>query len=515
MTYTREINLIQQGKAKEAIPLLIGRIGTDGHNPDLHTNLAIAFEDVGDVDRAERGYRLVLERWAGHPDAACNLADLLVRQSRFEEAGAALIGNPHPHCRAQLAMVKVEQLQTADAIADMKALAADSGYAADASVALGYSLHEGYDRAAHEAWLQKFVPWSEAPQATWDGKRPIRIGYTGDVFRHCAVANMLLPVLFKHDIDRFRIFVYSDVRRWDGVTGKLLSWIPDWRETADLSDGELEQLIRKDGIDVLIDTQGHKLNSRIMVHAKRPAPVQFSYIGYAGDTMIGVASDGVRRTGRNIDREVGWVYRPSDDAPPVSEPPSKANGFITFGSVNRAAKINAGVIAAWGKILVALPTARLIVTVKGGEKNTVALRQLVAGGIPVDRVALADRPATHADYLRLAEGFDVHLDTFPYGGGTTLCDMLWQGVPSFVLQGDEFWMGDKILAGADFAGLVAGSVTEYIAKASADWTTLAQVRANLRDRMRPLLDGAAVARRMEAACVAALNAQSPAAECCG
>jgi predicted O-linked N-acetylglucosamine transferase (SPINDLY family) len=505
MRYDREINLIQSGRPQEAISLLLAKVATVNDDPDLYTNLALAFEDVGELARAEGGYRMILSRWPGHVEASVNYGDLLARASRFEEAAAVLSASPHPHCRAALAMVKIEQLRVAEGLADIKAVADESDNAFAASVHLGYSLHQGYDRAAHEAWLKRFVPWHATAPSKWDGNRPIRIGYTGDVFRHCAVASMLEPVLANHDRARFTPYVYSDVMPPDATTERMMALAPNWRDTRGLSDAELAQQIRQDSIDVLIDTQGHKLGSRIMVHAMRPAPIQFTYIGYAGDTLIG----------RNIDREVGWAYRPSDDAPPVSESPAIRNGFVTFGSVNRAAKINQGVAAAWGRILTNVPTSRLIVVVKGGESNRVARQMLSSAGIPGDRLELVDRPAAHADYLRLADRFDLHLDTFPYGGGATACDMLWQGVPSIVLRGDEYSMGDKLLGAVGLAGLVAGDQAEYVAKASTELQTLAGLRATMRSRMQTLVDGALVSRRLESLCLtAAATTATPPVACC-
>lgn len=447
--YAPEISLIQQGRAKEAIPRLISRIGMDGHNPDLHNNLALAFQDIGDTDRAERGFRVVLERWAGHPQAACNLGDLLARQNRFEEAEEVLSGNSHPHCRAALAMVKIEQLRIAEALADIKAIAEESGNAAAHSVYLGYSLHEGYDRAAHEAWLERFVPWSSPAPSTWNGERPVRIGYTGDVFRHCAVASMLELVLANHRTSgNVEVHVYSDVQpgQVDETTRSIQRLVQDWHPTGALSDMELAQKIKEDGIDVLIDTQGHKLGSRIMVHAKRPAALQYTYIGYAGDTLIG----------RNIDKEIGWAYRPPDARPDSVTPrPQARNGFVTFGSVNRAAKITAQTIRAWGQAMAETPKSRLKVMVKGGERNGEARRQLERHGVPGERLELAERRERNVDYLAFANEIDIHLDTVPYGGGATTADMLLMGVPTQGIADGPYQMGRQIMAGLPSGAEVA------------------------------------------------------------
>jgi predicted O-linked N-acetylglucosamine transferase (SPINDLY family) len=495
MTYDHEISLIQSGRPLEAIAVLRGKLALNKNDPNLYTNLAIAFGDAGEPERAERGYRMVLSRWPGHPEATTNLGDFLARAGRFEEAVDVLAGSDDLQCRGALAMVKIEQLRIDEALPEIKAVAKASENAEAESVYLGYSLHAGYDLAAHADWLERFGPWHSPAKLDWDGKRPLRIAYIGDVFRHCAVASMLLPVLIHHDHSRCVPYVYSDVRECNRMTQTFRMTAGNWRDTYNLSDLELAQQIKANGIDVLIDTQGHKRGSRIMVHAMRPAPVQFTYIGYAGDTLIG----------RNIDREVGWAYDPSD-YPPVSESPAVRNGFVTFGSVNRAAKINQGVAATWGRILTNTPTSRLIVVVKGGESNRVARQMLTSAGIPGDRLELVDRPAAHADYLRLADRFDVHLDTFPYGGGATTCDMLWQGVPSIVLRGDEYSMGDKLLGAVGLAGLVAGDEVEYVAKASTELRTLAGLRATMRSRMRSLVDGAGVARRLEAVCLEAVEA---------
>jgi len=530
--YEYEIDFIQKGEPRKALESLLSQVPMRSQDPALYVNMAIAFEDLGEFSRAERGYRFVLDRWPNSVEAMNNLANFLVRTGRVDEAATwaekAVELTPDGYCLHALGMVRIEQLRIDDALIYFKAAAELAGTAHNPAAArawsdfISYALHTGFDEAAHRDWVKRFGETPIEPTINWDGKRPLRVGFVGDCFRKCAVASMLYQVMEALDPEKITPCIYSDVPvRLDGQDAvkwgfkcNVLNRGGVWWDIATNSDDAVAAQIRRDKIDVIVDLQGHKQRSRLgaLCQNPRPAPIMLGYIGYAGDTFIT----------ENIDQAVGWAYRPADDAPPVTPLPMLKNGHVTFGSVHRPAKINAQSAQCWGRILSATPNARLRVTVNGGEQNKSARGTLVGHGIPGDRLELIPRPPTHAGYLALADSIDIHLDTFPYGGGATTCDMLWQGVPTLVMVGGKYSMGESIMRSVGLRLFVATSEDDFVnaAQRRIDAAELFAIRSGLRDAMKPLLDGAMVARRMEELCRSRAESvrastQKVVAECCG
>ena len=270
--------------------------------------------------------------------------------------------------------------------------------------------------------------------------------------RH-SVAYFLEPILAHHDRSRFEITAYSNTDIVDDVTARLRSYCDNWRDTVALSDAEAAAQIRADGIDVLIDLAGHTVSNRLLVLAHKPAPVQMTYLGYPGTT--GMAAIDYRITDALAD-PVGVAdahyseklirlsppfvrYLPPAEAPAVADPPMLRNGFVTFGSFNKAAKAGVETIALWAKVLAAAPTSRLIMKSLGLQSDGSRRRifdGFAAHGIDPARIELIEAAQPLAEHLAMYGRIDVALDTFPYHGTTTTCEALWMGVPVVSLIGE-------------------------------------------------------------------------------
>ena len=130
--------------------------------------------------------------------------------------------------------------------------------------------------------------------------------------------------------------------------------------------------ILADRIDILVDLNGHTAGNRLQVFARRPAPVQVTYLGYPNTT--GMTAMDFRLTDALADphgttehlytetlvRLPGGFccYRPPDPAPAVNRLPALENGVLTFGCFNDPLRINPPLIAIWATILKALPDSR-------------------------------------------------------------------------------------------------------------------------------------------------------------
>src|SRR5262249_43590544 len=113
-----------------------------------------------------------------------------------------------------------------------------------------------------------------------------RVGYVSADFRDHVVAFVIEPVLATHDHDRFQIVCYANVVRPDAVTRRLQGHADEWRTLAGLSDAQAAELIRGDGIDILVDLSGHTAGNRMLVFARKPAPVQVTHFGYPNTTGL-------------------------------------------------------------------------------------------------------------------------------------------------------------------------------------------------------------------------------------
>jgi predicted O-linked N-acetylglucosamine transferase (SPINDLY family) len=204
-----------------------------------------------------------------------------------------------------------------------------------------------------------------------------------------------------------------------------------------------------------------------------------------------------------------WCYAPPADAPlPLPGPGARGEG-IAFGCFNNFSKVTDDLLAAWGRILAAVPGSRLVLKGFGlgeGPLRSAALARAAAAGIDPTRVELLGRTVGQAEHLAAYARVDVALDTFPYHGTTTTCEALWMGVPVITRVGDRHSsrVGLSLLEAVGHPEWVGADGEEYVAKAVAlgrDGTRLGALRAALREDVRrsSLCDHAGQAERFGAA----------------
>jgi protein O-GlcNAc transferase len=364
-----------------------------------------------------------------------------------------------------------------------------------------------------------------------DPARPLRVGYLSGDFRNHPMPRFFFPLLRGHDRSRVTVFCYSDVPRPDAQTARLRAHADGWRDISGMDDDAVAAQIRADAIDVLVDLAGHLDNRRLLVFARRPAPVRASYIGYPNTT--GMRSMQYRITDEFHDlrgpasavaagapslhplyseRLVDlpgccWAYEPGDDPlpPEVNGLPAAASGRVTFAVFNRLIKVTTQMAGLWSRILWLVPGSRLAVLDSAGAGEASLRRSLARLGLE-DAEIVAYPRGTRAEYLARYLEVDIALDTFPYAGMTTTCDAMWMGVPTVTLAGQTHVSrtGVSLLSAVGLHELIASTPQEYASIAAglaADLSRLVALRAGLRERMRssPLLDGAGLARRLERA----------------
>jgi protein O-GlcNAc transferase len=326
-------------------------------------------------------------------------------------------------------------------------------------------------------------------------------------------------VLLHRNCAQFEIYCYSDGRRVDPLAEKFEATADVWRKTLGKSDDQLVAQVQEDRIDILIDLTLHTRENRLMVFARKPAPVQATYLAYCGTS--GVEAIDYRITDPYLDEpgaddsiyaeksvrlpHTYWCYQPMDEAGAVESSPVERFDSITFGCLNGFWKVNAGALAAWGAILSRVPGSRLLLHCREGSHRHRVTEELIKAGVDPHRVQFVAR-VSGADYFKLYDQIDIGLDPFPYPGGTTTCDAMWMGAPVISLKGRTAVSrgGFSILSNVGLSELVANTVEEYVELAvglAADRPRLIALRGSLRSRMlgSPLMDAPGFTRDFEAA----------------
>jgi protein O-GlcNAc transferase len=467
-------------------------------NAPAWTNLAIALQTAGRLDEAVEAYEQASARLPEVAQFQLNLAVALLDQGRTDEAVA----------RSRRAVALEPGL-----VAAHSNLLLQLTYQAGHSPADLLAAHRAWDRAHGEP----LKPPAAAHATDCDPERRLRIGYvSGDLHAH-PVGYLLANVLPAHDKGEVEVFCYTDVLTEDAVTAGLKAAADHWRDITGQDDEALAARVREDRIDILVDLAGHTSRNRLLAFARRPAPVQVSWLGYPGSTGFSAIDYLVMDAATAPAGAEAWCaealvrlphgrfcYAPPQAAPAVAQRPP---GPVVFGSFNHLAKINAEVVALWARVLHAVPDSRLVLKWKSFD-GAVARDRLTAAfaaeGVDPDRLELRGA-SPHADMLAEYGDIDIALDPFPYGGGMTSAEALWMGVPVVT------WPLDRIVSRQTFAFLTELDLTDLAATSADDYVRIASVlaaeparradlRRTLRGRMQasPLTDGARFTPGLEA-----------------
>lgn len=337
-----------------------------------------------------------------------------------------------------------------------------------------------------------------------DPERRLRIGYVSADLRQHPLGFFLEPVLECHDRSCFEIFCYSGVVTPDDVTRRLRDKSDHWCEAMALTDAGLADRIRADEIDILVDLSGHTGGHRLLVFARKPAPIQATWMGYLDTTGLDTvdylitdelttpAAEGGRFFAETLWRlpEVYQCYRPPVYAAAVAPAPLLTNGHVTFGCLNNLAKINDDVLDVWAAILDAAPSARLLLKTNNLDDAPTAARiaaRFGSRGIAPERLILSGG-SPHPEFLAAYGQVDIALDPFPYSGGLSTCEALWMGAPVVKLLDRRFLsrFGASFIAIAGLGALLADSPDDYVriaAGLAAEPQRILDLREGLRQRL--------------------------------
>ena len=337
--------------------------------------------------------------------------------------------------------------------------------------------------AARRDWFETHLPPTPpAPsrRVIGAGGRP-RIGYLSSFFQSRNWMKPVWSLVNEHDRQAFDIHLISDCAA-SMCAGYDANERDTFHDISALSNRDAAARIEQAEIDVLVDLNGFSRIDRLAVTAQRSAPIQvawFNMYATSGMTCFDylIGDDQVVRPEEEpfytetIVRVPGsyLTFRVNYPVPDVADPPALTAGYVTFGCLASQYKLTPPVVEAWARILRRSPRAKLLLknAALAHDANREHLsRRFHEHGVTADRVVF-EGPAEHYDFLAAYSRIDVALDTFPYNGGTTTSEALWQGVPVLAFRGDR-WASRtsaSILMAAGLDTLVGRDLDDYVERA--------------------------------------------------
>lgn len=480
------IALKSQGKLRDAISCYEKAIVLKPDYAEVYNNIGIAFKDEGRLSDAIECYKKTILLKPELFEAYNNMGVALKDQGRIEEAityyhDALKLKPDYVSAHSNL-LYGLHHLETIDPVQ----LFEQHKLWADIHAASFSNKMPSYDNSKREA-------------------HRLRIGYVSPDFRTHSVAYFMESILKTHDRKNFEIFCYSDVAIRDETTTFFKHLADYWRDISGIPDEDAVEYIIKDQIDILVDLAGHTARNRMLLFARKPAPLQITYLGYPNTTglktidyrLTDYLADPPHKTDHLYTEKLIRMphsflcYTPYKKSPAVSNLPAEQAGFITFGSFNNRAKITPCVVKTWAQILKTVSNSRLYLKSKSfsdGITQEMLRDMFVNNGVLPERIKFLTHTPTTYSHLESYNSIDIGLDTFPYNGTTTTCEALWMGVPVIVLSGDFHVsrVGVSLLTNVGLKELISNSLNDYT-KIAVDLAEnkqrLKQIRAGLRSKM--------------------------------
>lgn len=455
---------------------------------DGYNNLGNLYQRINRLLEAEKVLRKAIELKPDFAKAYNNLGIVLQAQGNVEES---------EQCFQKALQYKPDYSDAFDGLLSVV------NYHADKPAEEIFTLYQDYDKQFgipnHKYW--------EPHQNNRHPDRRLKIAYVSPAFYKHPVLNFIEPILINHNRNKFDIYAYAEIVREDQDTLRCKQLVDHWVPTIGMSDEDLCNKIRSDQIDILVDIAGHTSNNRLGVFARKPAPISLHWLDFGYTTGLSAINYYLTdiHTGpigsETLFSEQLWrlpvppfTYRPTNGMGQVNPLPAKNRGFITFGTLTRAIRLNDHTIRAWATILHQVPRSRLVVDSNNFKEN--AMQQALKSkffvyGIESHRLDIG----YHSPPWDTLRGIDIGLDCFPHNSGTTLFENLYMGIPFITYNHRPAVgkIGSSILEGIGRHEWIAYSEKEYIEKTVAlasDISRLTSIRAGLREELikSPLMD---------------------------
>ena len=314
--------------------------------------------------------------------------------------------------------------------------------------------------------------------------RRLRVGYISSDLREHAVGYLMAEVFELHDRGKVEVFAYyCGIPGEDALKTRTKRAVEHWVDIRDLSDDAAAQRIAEDGIDILVDVNGHTRDARTGVFARRPAPIQVNWLGYPGTMGSAyhhymIADEWIATPGFEVYCSEKVVrlpcYQPNDRKRVVApERPSRAEAGLpddafVFCCFNGAQKITRFAFERWIQILLRTPGSVLWLLASTEETHERLRNYAESQGVGRERIVFAPKQPNPMHLARYPLA-DLFLDTSPYGAHTTASDALWMGVPVLTLSGRSFAarVCGSLVRSAGLPDLVCDTPEDFVDRAVA------------------------------------------------
>ena len=330
--------------------------------------------------------------------------------------------------------------------------------------------------------------------------KKLRVGFVSADFGNHPGGYFTLGLLRELRKKNFELVAYPTIERKDELSHHFKPLFSKWRLIKKKDDENVVKQIINDGIHILIDLQGHSAKNRLPIFIYKPAPVQVTWLGQGStgiseiDYFIGsnhiTPKDEEKHYVEKVLRlpEISQCFTPPDFDLKIENLPAIKNNFITFGCVNKLAKVNDDVIALWSKILLSVPNSKLLLKNKllnSKEIIDTTIQRFKKQNVKKEQLILEGESKTRKELLNIYNKIDIALDPFPFQGNTTSIEALWMGVPIITLKGNRYisHFGESINSNLNMSNWIAENYADYILKAkkfSSDINELSKIRTSLR-----------------------------------
>ncbi len=345
-----------------------------------------------------------------------------------------------------------------------------------------------FQLAASDRYVRTMAPIDERTTrfdrrtAEIDPERRLRIGYVSSDLRHHAVGYLMVNFFEEHDRKDFEVFAYyTGIKADDAIQARIKANVDHWRDIRGVSDDDAAAQIAQDGIDILVDVNGHTRDARIGVFARRPAPIQVNWLGYPGTMGSSFHHYIVADDWTIPDYAEDWYsekvlrlpcYQPNDRKRIVDETVPTRSDFglpddaFVFCCFNASHKFTRFSFDRWMEIMKATENSVLWLLDYSPETNQRLREQAEARGVAGTRLVFAPK-LPNARHLARYPLADMFLDSVPYGAHTTASDALWMAVPVLTWSGRCFAsrVCGSLLRSAGLPDLVCETPDDFVARA--------------------------------------------------
>jgi len=523
----------EQGLLDQAEAICQKALASNPQLHEAHNNLGLIYQEKGLLTQAAICYRRALAIRHDYTISSSNLALCLQQQNKLVESEqicneAIMLNNADSKLWQNLALTQIKTGDLDKAEGNLlRAIQLKPDYMETYSNLL-FLLNNHPDKTSEDIYIKytvfnrRFCTPVETEWRTFTNDtnihRRLRVGYVSYNFRKHSTRHFLEPLLEQHNKEKIEIFIYTDLQNEDAVTSRYKAYADHWRLCTGLTDSEMADRIRTDNIDILVDLAGHTEKNRLLVFARKPAPVSLHWLDFGYTTGL-TAIDYYLTDTVNVPSGCDSLfsekpyrmeppciaYRPDNTIERVNSLPALKHHYITFGTLTRSLRINYKTIRVWVEILKRVRNSHLIINSSDFTDPVMQQKMMenfTREGIANERLHIGFHSPPWDTYRSL----DIGLDCFPHNSGTTLVETLYMGIP-FITLADRpsvGRLGSSILHSINHPEWIADSEEQYIQHAvslAAQPSYLSTLRKSLRKEMENslLMDEEAFAEKVEAA----------------